>query len=157
MDEIRVGQGFDVHRFVPGSNAGMILGGQHCEGPAIEAVSDGDVVAHACAEALLGAAGLGDLGMHFPENDPASQNANSISILMKVGEMVRSEGWNIGNIDCSIITEVPRIAPVRDAMMRTLGDAVHAPVSVKGRRAEGLGALGRIEGIACMSSAVLYR
>ncbi len=157
MTEIRVGHGFDVHRFVPGSTAGLVVGGQWCAGPSVEAVSDGDVVAHACAEALLGAAGLGDLGMHFPENDPASKDANSMEILRKVVSKVHEQGWSIGNLDCSVITEVPKIAPVRDAMQANLSSVVGAPVTVKGRRAEGLGAIGRVEGIVCMSVAVLTR
>lgn len=157
MTDVRVGHGFDVHRFVQGSTDGLIVGGQWCAGPRVEAVSDGDVVAHACAEALLGAAGLGDLGMHFPENDPASKDANSMEILRKVVDMVHEQGWVVGNLDCSVIAEVPKIAPVRDAMQENLSSVVGAPVTVKGRRAEGLGAIGRVEGIACMSVAVLTR
>lgn len=157
VDEVRVGQGFDVHRFDTDSARPLILGGQHFEGNGLEAVSDGDVVAHACAEALLGATGLGDLGTHFPENAPASAGADSIEMLTTVATMVRGEGWKIGNIDCSVVTEVPKLAPRRDAMQQALSAAVGAPVSVKGRRAEGLGALGRTEGIACFASAVVVR
>lgn len=157
IDEIRVGNGFDVHRFGSDPGRPLILGGQRFEGTGLEATSDGDVVAHACAEALLGAAGLGDLGEHFPENDPASANADSIGILGRVADMVRAQGWQIANIDCSVIAEKPRLAPARDAMVAALTRTVEAPVTVKGRRAEGLGALGRVEGIACFASALVTR
>ncbi len=157
MNEIRVGQGFDVHRFSDDPTRRLVLGGQRFDGPGLEAVSDGDVVAHACAEAILGAAGLGDLGMHFPEDAETSAGADSIGILGRVVEMVRTQGWRIGNVDCSVVTESPKLAPARDAMQRTLGEAVGAPVSVKGRRAEGLGTIGRGEGIVCFASAVLFR
>lgn len=157
MNEIRVGNGFDIHAFSTDPDRLLILGGQLFEGTGLDAISDGDVVGHACAEALLGAAGLGDLGMHFAENDPASAGADSMGILGRVADMVRAEGWAIGNIDCSVIAEAPKLAPARAAMEATLGRAVEAPVSVKGRRAEGLGALGRAEGIACFATAVVTR
>lgn len=157
MNEVRVGQGFDVHRFSADTDRRLVLGGQRFDGLGLEAVSDGDVVAHACAEALLGAAGLGDLGMHFPETDEASADADSIGILSTVASMVRAQGWQVGNVDCSVVTETPKLAPMRDAMQTALSGAVGAPVTVKGRRAEGLGALGRVEGIACFASAVVTR
>lgn len=157
MNEIRVGQGFDIHRFSDDPSRRLVLGGRPFDGPGLEAVSDGDVVAHACAEALLGAAALGDLGMHFPENAPSSAGADSIGILAEVAALVRGDGWTIGNVDCSVVTETPRLAPARDAMQETLSAAVGAPVTVKGRRAEGLGALGRGEGIMCFASAVVTR
>lgn len=157
MKEVRVGQGFDIHRFSSDPDRPLVLGGRRFEGPGLEAVSDGDVVAHACAEALLGAAGLGDLGMHFPEHAASSAGADSIGILTEVVAMVRAQGWRIGNVDCSVVTEAPRLAPERDAMQQILGEAVGAPVSVKGRRAEGLGTIGRQEGIMCFASAVVFR
>lgn len=157
MNEIRVGNGFDIHRFSDDPERVLILGGQLFEGTGLDAVSDGDVVGHACAEALLGAAGLGDLGEHFAEDDPASAGADSMGILGRVADLVRAQGWQIGNIDCSVVAERPRLAPNRDAMVATLTRTVEAPVSVKGRRAEGLGALGRVEGIACFATAVITR
>lgn len=157
MTEVRVGQGFDVHRFGDDASKPLILGGARFEGAGLEAVSDGDVVAHACADALLGAAGLGDIGGHFSEADPANVGADSLRILGAVAAMVRDLGWQIGNIDTSVVAERPRLSPQRDAMQSALSDAVGAPVSVKGRRAEGLGALGRVEGIVCFASAVLTR
>lgn len=157
MRDIRVGQGFDIHRFSEDATRILVLGGQRFDGPGLEAVSDGDVVAHACAEALLGAAGLGDLGAHFPEDDASSMGADSIELLARVAAMVGDQGWNVGNVDCSVIAEAPRIAPAKAAMEATLSRAVGAPVSVKGRRAEALGALGRREGIGCLAVAVLSR
>lgn len=157
MNEVRVGSGFDVHRFADDPARPLVLGGQRFEGVGLEAVSDGDVIAHACAEALLGAAGLGDLGMHFPETDEASAGADSIEILAAVAALVRGDRWRIGNVDCSVVTESPRLSPRREAMQQALTAAVGAPVSVKGRRAEGLGAIGRGEGIACFASAVVTR
>ena len=157
VNEVRVGQGFDIHRFAEDSDRPLVLGGQRFEGAGLEATSDGDVIAHACAEALLGAAGLGDLGQHFPENDPASAGADSLDLLREVAGMVRTDGWRVGNVDCSVVAERPKLAPKRDAMQSALTEVVGAPVTVKGRRAEGLGALGRVEGIACFASAVVTR
>ena len=157
---IRVGQGFDVHRFedTPTPGRRLILGGQVFEGErALVGHSDADVVAHAVADALLGAAGLGDIGGHFPDTDPRWKNADSIEILRAVAAMLGADGWSIGNVDCSVVCERPKLAPHREAMQRTLSDAAGAPVTVKGRRAEGLGALGRNEGIACFASAVITR
>ena len=116
-----------------------------------------DAIAHACADALLGAAGLGDIGQHFPDTDPRWAGADSIELLRHVTELVRADGWSIGNVDCSVICEAPKLAPRRDEMQQHLSDAVGAPVSVKGRRAEGLGAIGRREGIACFAVAVIVK
>ena len=157
---IRVGQGFDIHRFedTPTPGRRLILGGQVFDGErALVGHSDADVVAHAVADALLGAAGLGDIGGHFPDTDPRWKNADSIEILRAVAAMLGADGWSIGNVDCSVVCERPKLAPHREAMQRALSDAAGAPVTVKGRRAEGLGALGRNEGIACFASAVITR
>ena len=157
---IRVGQGFDIHRFedTPTPGRRLILGGQIFDGErALVGHSDADVVAHAVADALLGAAGLGDIGGHFPDTDPRWKNADSIEILRAVAAMLGADGWSIGNVDCSVVCERPKLAPHREAMQRALSDAAGAPVTVKGRRAEGLGALGRNEGIACFASAVITR
>lgn len=123
--------------------------------PGLAGHSDADVVAHACADALLGAAGLGDIGMHFPDDDERWAGADSIALLADVAAHVRGEGWDVGNVDCSVVCERPRLAPIRDEMQATLSRAVGAPVSIKANRAEGLGALGREEGIACWAVAVL--
>ncbi len=155
---VRVGQGFDIHRFVDAlvDDRKLILGGVEFVGErGLVGHSDADVVAHSVADALLGAAGLGDIGQHFPDTDPKWKNVDSILLLQKVAQMVRDAGFEIGNVDCSVVCEQPKLAPHRDAMQQRLSDAVGAGVTVKGRRAEGLGALGRNEGIACWSVAVV--
>ena len=156
--QVRVGQGFDVHPFTDEPDRPLVLGGvRFDDGRPLAGHSDADAVAHACAEALLGAAGLGDLGQLFPDTDPAWAGADSVALLAEVARRVRAEGWAVGNVDCSVITDAPKLAPHRAAMQRNLADAVGAPVSVTGRRPEGLGALGRAEGIACLAVAVLTR
>lgn len=158
--DIRVGQGFDIHRFDDAPPAGrvLVLGGVRFPGERVLAGhSDADAIAHAAADALLGAAGLGDIGEHYPDTDPAWKGADSVAILRDVVAKVTAQGWSVGNIDCSVVCEAPRIAPARGEMQRVLSAAVGAPVTVKGRRAEGLGAIGRAEGIACFASAVLVK
>lgn len=157
---IRVGQGFDIHRFEDSPTPGrvLVLGGQQFPGErTLAGHSDADVIAHAVADALLGAAGMGDIGEHFPDTDAKWKNADSIEILRAVAGMLTNAGWTIGNVDCSVVCESPKLAPKRDAMQASLSNAAGAPVTVKGRRAEGLGALGRSEGIACFASAVVTR
>ena len=156
--EVRVGQGFDVHRLVQDPDRPLVLGGCEFAGSlSLEGHSDGDAVAHAVTEALLGAAGLGDIGQRFPDTDPALHGVDSLQLLRDVAQAVRADGWTVGNVDCSVICETPRLAPMRDAMQERLSAAAGAPVTVKGRRAERLGALGRGEGIACFAVAVLTR
>jgi 2-C-methyl-D-erythritol 2,4-cyclodiphosphate synthase len=155
---VRVGQGFDVHRFSDDPERPLVLGGVVFEGSrGLVGHSDADVVAHAAADALLGAAGLGDIGQHFPDSDPRWSGANSLVLLQEVAAMVREAGWAVGNVDCSVVCEEPKLAPQRGEMQDRLTSAAGAPVSVKGRRAEGLGALGRREGIACWAVAVIER
>ncbi len=156
--QVRVGNGFDVHRIGVDAGRPMVLGGCVFAGlPGLVGHSDGDAVAHAVADALLGAAGLPDLGQQFPDTDPALAGADSIELLRRVGALVAAAGWRGGNADCSVVCEAPRLAPRRDEMQRRLSAAVGAPVTVKGRRPEGLGALGRGEGVVCFASAVLTR
>ncbi len=158
ISAVRVGQGFDIHRFSDDPSRALILGGVHFVGErGLEGHSDADVIAHACADALLGAAGLGDIGQHFADTDPAWKDIDSLKILDRVSVMVRAQGWLIGNIDCSVVCEQPKLAPQRDAMQDKLSKTAGTTVSVKGRRAEGLGALGRHEGIACWAVAVLFQ
>lgn len=153
---IRVGQGFDVHRHSDDDERVLVLGGCVFEGePGLAGHSDADVPAHAAADALLGASGLGDLGRHFPDTDPQWKDADSLRILSAVADLVRVAGWTIGNIDIKVVCERPKIADRKDDMERNLTDAVGAPVTVAGRRAEGLGAIGRREGIAALAVAVL--
>lgn len=157
---LRIGQGFDVHPFLSaGEDAGdrvLTLGGVTFPGEMpLRGHSDADAAAHACADALLGAAGLGDLGQHFPDTDPVWAGADSLRLLAEVAGRVRAAGWRPANVDCTVVAERPKLAPHRDAMEANLSDAVGAPVSVKATRAEGLGAIGRVEGIACLAVALL--
>ncbi len=152
----RIGQGFDVHAASEDRSLPLVLGGVvFAEGPGLVGHSDGDAVAHACAEALLGAAGLGDIGQRFPDTDPALAGADSIELLRTVASDVAAAGWHAVNVDCSVVCESPRIAPARGEMEERLSAAIGAPVTVKGRRPEGLGALGRGEGIAVFAVALL--
>ncbi len=156
--QVRVGQGFDVHPFIHDPERPLVLGGVTFESErALRGHSDADVIAHACTDALFGAAGLGDIGQHFPDTDPAWAGADSIELLAEATRRVRVEGWEPGNIDASVVTDHPKLAPAREEMERRLSDAVGAPVTVKGRRPEGLGALGRGEGVACWAVAVVTR
>jgi 2-C-methyl-D-erythritol 2,4-cyclodiphosphate synthase len=152
----RVGQGFDVHPFSDDPARMLVLGGVVFEGErALQGHSDADVVAHAAADSLLGAAGLGDIGEHFPDSDPRWAGADSLLLLAEVASRVRDAGWRVANIDCSVVCDAPKLAPRRDEMQRRLSDAAGAAVTVKGKRPEGLGALGRGEGIACWAVALV--
>ncbi|MCB1030542.1 MAG: 2-C-methyl-D-erythritol 2,4-cyclodiphosphate synthase [Acidimicrobiales bacterium] len=156
--QIRVGQGFDIHPFIEDPQRPLVLGGVVFESDqALRGHSDADVIAHACADALLGAAGLGDIGQHFPDTDPQWEGANSIALLAETTRRVREAGWEPGNVDASVVTDHPKLAPAREEMQRRLSHAVGAPVTVKGRRPEGLGALGRGEGVACWAVAVVVK
>lgn len=153
---LRVGQGIDAHRFSDDPNRPLVLGGVRIDGsPGLEGHSDADAIAHACADALLGAAALGDIGMHFPDTDQAWRGADSIALLAEVASRVRAAGWEPVNVDCTVVLEAPKLAPHREAMQARLGAAVGAPVHVKATRAEQMGALGRREGIACLAVALL--
>ena len=155
---VRVGQGFDIHRFSDDPSRPLVLGGVRFDGePGLHGHSDADAVAHAVADALLGAAGLGDIGQHFPDTDPQWEGADSLRLLAEAVRRVRAAGWEPGNVDCSVICEAPKLAPRRAEMEQRLSEAAGAPVSVKGRRAEGLGTLGRREGIACLAVAVVVQ
>lgn len=154
----RIGNGFDVHRFADDPVRPLVLGGVTFEGETgLAGHSDADVVAHAVAEALLGAAGLDDLGSHFPDTDERWRGADSMALLAEVVRLVGQAGWAPVNVDCSVIAERPKLAPRRSELQAALSDVVGAPVTVKGRRAEGIGGLGRAEGIACLSSALVER
>jgi 2-C-methyl-D-erythritol 4-phosphate cytidylyltransferase/2-C-methyl-D-erythritol 2,4-cyclodiphosphate synthase len=156
--EVRVGNGFDVHRSGDDAARPLVLGGCVFPGlPGLVGHSDGDAVAHAVADALLGAAGLGDLGELFPDTAAEWAGADSVGLLAEVAERVRAERWRVGNADCSVVCETPKLAPRRAEMQRRLAAVLDAPVSVKGRRPEGLGALGRGEGVLCLASVVLTR
>jgi 2-C-methyl-D-erythritol 2,4-cyclodiphosphate synthase len=154
----RVGQGFDVHPWSDEPDRPLVLGGVVVPGQrGLAGHSDADVVAHAVADALLGAAGLGDIGTHFPDTDSRWQGADSLSLLAHVVSLVQAEGWSIGNVDTTVVLEAPKLAPHKAAMEERLAGVVGAAVSVKAKRAEGLGALGRGEGVACLAVALLVR
>ncbi len=156
--KVRVGQGFDIHRFVDASNADqkLILGGVHfVDELGLIGHSDADVITHAVTEAILGACGLGNIGEHFPDTDPKWKNVDSLTLLASVTKMAKENKFEIGNVDCSVVCERPRISVHRDEMQNKLSAAAGAPVTIKGRRAEGLGSLGRGEGIACWAVAVV--
>jgi 2-C-methyl-D-erythritol 2,4-cyclodiphosphate synthase len=155
---LRIGHGFDIHPFSDVAGRELILGGVHFEGaPGLDGHSDADAVAHACADALLGAAGLGDIGQLFPDTEPSHAGADSIALLGEVAALVRTNGWDPLNVDCTVVIEAPKLAPMRDRMQQRLSSAVGAPATVKATRAEGLGALGRAEGVACFAVALLER
>ncbi len=154
----RVGQGFDVHPWSDEAGRPLVLGGVVLPGErGLAGHSDADVVAHAVADALLGAAGLGDIGTHFPDTDARWRGADSLTLLAQVVGLVQADGWSIGNVDTTVVLEAPRLAPHRAAMEARLTEVVGAPVSVKAKRAEGLGALGRGEGVACFAVVLLLR
>jgi 2-C-methyl-D-erythritol 2,4-cyclodiphosphate synthase len=156
--ELRVGQGFDVHPFSHDPSRPLVLGGVVLEGaPGLLGHSDADAVAHAITDALFGAAGLGDIGEHFSDGDPRWKGADSMGLLDATLALVQADGWNVANVDCTVVLEAPKLAPHRAAMAHRLTSVVGAPVSVKAKRAEGLGAIGRREGIACFAVALLVR
>lgn len=157
MSEQLVGLGFDVHAFAPGRQ--LLLGGVRFDAPdGLAGHSDGDVVCHALADAMLGAAALGDLGEHFPDTDPTLAGIAGLDLLARAGEMVRAAGCHPISADLTIIAERPSIAPVRDAMRRALCGTLGVPterVSVKATRPEGLGLAG--DGVGCIALVVLAR
>ena len=155
---MRVGLGFDVHPFSDDLSRRLILGGVELVGErGLAGHSDADVVAHAVADAVLGACGLGDLGEHFPDTDATWAGADSLAILARVAGLARARGWSVGNVDCTVVLEAPKLAPHRAEMVRLLSRAVEADVSVKATRAEGMGAIGRGEGVACWAVALVER
>jgi 2-C-methyl-D-erythritol 2,4-cyclodiphosphate synthase len=151
---LRVGQGFDIHPFSDDPERALVLGGVRVEGRGLKGHSDGDVLCHAVADALLGASGLGDIGTLFPDSDPSLSGANSLGLLARVIDQI-SAGWQPINVDCTVIAEAPRLASYVGTMQETMAGVVGAPISVKAKRGEGLGALGRQEGIACIAVALI--
>ncbi len=157
MPEIRIGQGFDIHPFSDDPGRRLMLGGVVFDGQGLTGHSDADVVAHAVTDALLGAAGLGDIGQRYPDTDPAHAGADSMGLLADSVAAVRADGWEVANVDCTVVLEAPRLASRRTEMQEALTVVVGAAVTVKGKRAEGLGAIGREEGVACFAVALLTR
>ena len=154
----RVGNGFDVQRWSDDPARPLVLGGVVFDGErGLEGHSDADPVAHACTDALLGAAGLGDIGSMFPDTDERWRGADSVAMLAEAARLVRGAGWEVQNVDCTVVLDSPKLAPVREAAQARLGAAVGAPVSVKGKRTEGVGALGRGEGVVAWAVALIVR
>jgi 2-C-methyl-D-erythritol 2,4-cyclodiphosphate synthase len=153
---VRIGQGIDIHPFSEDPHRPLVLGGVVIEGVrGLRGHSDADAVCHALSDAVLGAVGLGDLGRHFPDTDPAWEEANSVELLTEVVRMARERGYACVNADCTVVADTPRLAPYTEAMSERLSVVLGAPVSLKATRAEGLGALGRAEGIACLAVVLL--
>ena len=150
----RVGLGFDVHPFSDDPGRHLVLGGVRLEGRGLAGHSDADVVAHAVADALLGAAGLDDIGTLFPSSEPSLAGIDSIDLLARVVMRVAAAA-TVGNVDVKVVLEAPRLAPHRHEMERRLSEVVGAPVTVTPKRAETLGALGRGEGVACWAVALV--
>ncbi len=156
---IRVGQGYDVHRFNDGDH--IILGGvtiPYEQG--LEAHSDGDVVLHALADALLGAVALGDIGKHFPDTDPEFKGADSRVLLRYVYRIVQEQGYNLGNADITIVAQAPKMAPHIAAMCRFIADDLATTIgciNVKATTTEKLGFEGRKEGIAAQAIVLIER
>lgn len=152
----RVGLGFDVHRWADDDRP-LWLGSLRFEGErGLEGHSDGDVVCHALADAMLGAAALGDVGQHFPESDPGLDGVEGATILTRTLALLRAEGFMFGSCDVTVICERPAIAPRRDEMRAHLAsviDAAAGSVSVKATRPEGLGLAG--DGVGCMAVALI--
>ena len=163
MQQVRIGQGYDVHRFADESesSAHVTLAGvaiPHTN--RLLAHSDGDVLVHALCDALLGALALGDIGKHFPDTDPRYRGISSLVLLTEVCAKVTAAGWSLGNADMTVVAQAPRLAPHIDAMRQSLArccGAAQDSISIKATTTEGLGFAGRREGIACYASVLLVR
>ena len=157
MSGARAGIGYDIHRLA--ADRRLVLGGVAIEHPTgLVGHSDGDVLLHAMMDALLGAANLGDLGGHFPSNDPAYAGASSLGLLRRVGVLIREAGFAVASLDATVIAEAPRIAPFVGAMRETIAAALGmnaARVSVKATTNDGLGLVGAGEAIAAFAVALL--
>ena len=159
MSEYRVGTGFDAHALEEG--VPLVLGGVRIEHPrGLAGHSDGDVLAHALTDALLGAAGLEDIGAFFPSDDPQLADADSLELLAQAWERIRTGGWQLANADVVLIGEEPRLAPHRDEMRRRLAAALGVDqelVAVRATTTDGLGFAGRGDGLAAQAVALLVR
>ena len=153
---LRIGQGIDVHAFADDPDRPLVLGGVTVpDALGLEGHSDADALAHACADAVLGAAGLGDLGDHFPDTDPQWGGADSLTLLAEVVRLAGEQGWAVVNIDATVMAERPKLGPLRAQMALRLTEAVGAPVSVKATTFEKLGTLGQGAGILAAAVALL--
>lgn len=156
---IRTGIGYDSHRFAPGGP--LVLGGVRIPADVhLHGHSDGDAIAHAVTDALLGAAALGDIGEMFADTDPANANRDSIEMLTLAVGRLHAAGWRVGQLDVVVIAETPKIAPHREVMRASIAAATAvtpAEISIKGKTNEGMGWIGRGEGIACLATATIVR
>ena len=154
---IRIGIGYDSHRFAPGGK--LILGGVHIPSEtSLSGHSDGDAICHAVTDAILGAAALGNIGELFPDTDPANEGRNSIEMLRFAVQRLNEHGYRVGNVDVTVVAEWPKISPHSDAIRESLGRALDVSaqaVSVKGKTNERMGWIGRGEGLACIAVASL--
>jgi 2-C-methyl-D-erythritol 2,4-cyclodiphosphate synthase len=159
MSDLRVGLGVDAHAFA--DRVPLVLGGLPVESRrGLAGHSDGDVVAHALIDAVLGAAGLGDIGSLFPSGDPRWEGASSLELLRRAVADVRGAGWEVVNADCVLIGEEPKIAPLRDEMRTRLAEALgveHARVNVRATTTDRLGFTGRGEGLAAHAVALVRK
>lgn len=159
MTDLRMGHGYDVHRLTTGRK--LILGGQEIPFElGLLGHSDADVLTHAVMDALLGAAGLGDIGQHFPDTDPAYAGADSIKLLEHVIALLRERGWCVGNVDATVLAQRPKLAPYIPAMRQCLAAAMEVEVervNVKATTEEKLGFTGSGEGMAAHAVAVIVR
>jgi 2-C-methyl-D-erythritol 2,4-cyclodiphosphate synthase len=152
---VRTGLGVDTHRFAEGRR--LVLGGVEIPFErGLAGHSDADVLAHAIADAVLGAAGLGDIGQHFPDSDPAWRDADSLELLRAVVARAREAGWTVVHVDATVMLERPKLAPHRAAIVARLGGVVGS-VSVKATTGEGMGFVGREEGVAAFAVATVER
>jgi 2-C-methyl-D-erythritol 2,4-cyclodiphosphate synthase len=152
---MRIGQGYDAHRYADDGRP-LVLGGVTFDGErGLMGHSDADVVAHAVTDALLSASGLGDIGEHFPDGEEAFAGADSIALLREAAARARAAGWRLVNADCTVIADRPRISPAKTEMQERLSDAAGGPVTVCGKRTEGIGALGRGEGVVALAVALV--
>ena len=156
---MRIGSGYDSHRFQEGRP--LVLGGVHIpDHPGLAGHSDGDAVAHAIIDAILGAAGLGDVGRHFPPDQERWRGADSIDLLTRSAAVLREGGYRVVNVDTTVVCERPRVAPHARAMAERLSAAMDIDadrVSVKGKSNEGMGWIGRSEGLAVHAVALVER
>jgi 2-C-methyl-D-erythritol 2,4-cyclodiphosphate synthase len=156
---LRVGQGYDIHRLVPGRS--LVLAGVTLPWDlGLAGHSDGDAICHAIADALLGAAGLGDIGQHFPSEDPHWKDASSIGLLAGLAALLDRSGFVIHNVDVTVVMEVPRLGPYREEMIAGLADAIGlAPgqVGLKAKSNDGLGSVGAGEAIAAIAVALVEK
>jgi 2-C-methyl-D-erythritol 2,4-cyclodiphosphate synthase len=159
MSELRIGLGVDAHAFSDG--VPLVLGGVAIESPrGLAGHSDGDVIAHALIDALLGGAGLGDIGSLFPPGEPEWEGASSLDLLRRAAALVHEGGWELVNADCVLIGEEPRIAPLREQMRERLAEAVGADaerINVRATTTDKLGFTGRGQGLAAQAVALVKR